>query len=240
MNYDEKQKIITATRLKECRNEKGLSHENLAKELKKIYNLEISALTLKNYEIIDEYHTKFESGYGMNIKYLFTFADFFEVSTDYLLGRTPIKTADTTIQAIGYETGLSEEAVVALNNAVLFQDVANNEFYAIDALNHLFQDGVNPPNTSFFSNLADYFYTAKKDLEKEVLKMEYFNTANFVELITAEDLEEIILRRIEKELRHLRELAQNEIKEKKMKGVERKQRENKFDEFLPQENRDTE
>lgn len=43
-------------------------------------------------------------------------ADYFDVSTDYLLGRTDIKTTDTTVKDICAYTGLSEEAI----NEILF------------------------------------------------------------------------------------------------------------------------
>ena len=42
-------------------------------------------------------------------------ADYFNVSTDYLLCRTDIKTADTTVQNICGYTGLNERAVSLLN-----------------------------------------------------------------------------------------------------------------------------
>jgi len=126
MNYDKTQKSITAIRLKECRNEKGLSHENLAKKLNGQYNIEISSAVLKNYEIADEYHTKFEAGYGMNIKYLYTLADFYGISTDYLLGKTDIRSPDPNVKVIHEYIGLSEEAINVLkiyNNDIFDSDI---------------------------------------------------------------------------------------------------------------------
>ena len=52
-------------------------------------------------------------------------ADFFKVSTDYLLGRTDVKSADTTLQDICKYTGLSEKAITLLS---LSKD---SEFYNI-------------------------------------------------------------------------------------------------------------
>lgn len=52
-------------------------------------------------------------------------ADFFKVSTDYLLGRTDVKSADTTLQDICKYTGLSEKATTLLS---LSKD---SEFYNI-------------------------------------------------------------------------------------------------------------
>ena len=42
-------------------------------------------------------------------------ADYFDVSTDYLLGRTDVKTTDTTIKGICEYTGLSEKVVKAMH-----------------------------------------------------------------------------------------------------------------------------
>lgn len=117
MRYEEKQKILTAKRLKTERENKGLSHEGLARALNQVYgNGEkiISAGVLKNYEVDEPYHSKFSTGYGMNVKYLVMFADYYGVSTDYLMGLTSIKSPDKTTQAICEATGLSEGAVLAL------------------------------------------------------------------------------------------------------------------------------
>ena len=43
-------------------------------------------------------------------------ADLFNVSTDYLLGRTPEKTSDVNLQAIYNDLGLSEESVNVIRN----------------------------------------------------------------------------------------------------------------------------
>lgn len=53
-----------------------------------------------------------ESGYDILVK----IADYFGVSTDYLLGRSTIKTVDTSAQAAIEYTGLSEENVIILHN----------------------------------------------------------------------------------------------------------------------------
>lgn len=46
---------------------------------------------------------------------LIRIADYFNVSTDYLLGRTDVKTTDTTVKEICAYTGLSEKVVKAMH-----------------------------------------------------------------------------------------------------------------------------
>ena len=50
-----------------------------------------------------------------SIENLIKIADYFDVSTDYLLGRTDVKTTDTTIKGICEYTGLSEKVVKAMH-----------------------------------------------------------------------------------------------------------------------------
>lgn len=110
------QSFEVARRLKELRTAKKLSHAKLSAELLRIYGIKISRASLMNYEIDDEYHSRAEScaNLKMNAEYLNCFADFYGVSTDYLLGRSDAKTADTDIQAACKTTGLSADAIEAL------------------------------------------------------------------------------------------------------------------------------
>lgn len=113
--YDNTQKAITAKRLKECRENKKLSHDKLAQELRNVYGLKISSAVLKNYEVSEEYHAKFTAGFGMNVNYLYTLADFFGVSTDYLLGLSDVPSPSASVQAINKEYGLTEKALNRLS-----------------------------------------------------------------------------------------------------------------------------
>ena len=51
-----------------------------------------------------------------DVYYLSLIADFFDVTTDYLLGKTNVKKADTSLRMACEYTGLSEKAVDALKN----------------------------------------------------------------------------------------------------------------------------
>ena len=112
-----KMKNTLASRLKNLRESKGISHEKLASILRDNYNIRMSALSLKNYEL--EYNMvankkRSEAGLGMNITYLYALSDFFGVSADYLLGLSDAPTSNKDIKAICEYTGLSESAVESL------------------------------------------------------------------------------------------------------------------------------
>ena len=115
--------LKVSQRLRALRLESNLSHAALAKKLKEKYNIEISVQTLKDYErpaingTMDV--TKGSVILGMRIQYLDTFADFYGVSTDYILGRSSAKTPDVSAQAAMQYTGLSNDAVQVLNEIAI-------------------------------------------------------------------------------------------------------------------------
>lgn len=80
--------LIMAKRLKELREEHELSHVLLSKALKEKYDIDISRDSLMSYEVSDPYHTKAYKNEGMRVEYLRCLADFYGVSSDYLLGLT--------------------------------------------------------------------------------------------------------------------------------------------------------
>lgn len=104
---------LTAKRLKELRTSRKLSHEKLAELLSEKYT-KITANSLKKYEVADENHSDKEKVKGMRIEFLYNLADFYEVSTDYILGKTNIKNPNVTIKEISEKTGLSESTIESL------------------------------------------------------------------------------------------------------------------------------
>lgn len=106
-------------RLKILREEKKLSHDALVKELEKRYGVKISRNSLMNYEIRDDFHSKSDklSNLHMGADYLSCLADFYGVSTDYLLARSSIRSANPDIQAAVRYTGLSEKTIKSLRKA---------------------------------------------------------------------------------------------------------------------------
>lgn len=86
MAADKSKSLIMAQRLKNLRTERGLSHESLRKALMEKYEIDISIDSLKNYEVSKAQHAKAYKNEGMRVEYLRCLADFYGVSSDYLLG----------------------------------------------------------------------------------------------------------------------------------------------------------
>ena len=106
---------LTAKRLKELREKAGYSHAKLQDALKDKYNIDISIVSLKKYEISQPYHAQYGMVKGMKIEYLNMFADFYNVSTDYILGRTNSTSVDLTEKFIYEKFGLSSNTIKNLN-----------------------------------------------------------------------------------------------------------------------------
>lgn len=126
MAVNKQQSLTMAARLKDLRVSKGLSHEKLSKALREKYDIRISSDSLMNYEVTEEYHTKAYANQGMRAEYLRCLADFYGVSSDYLLGITDTKSAEPTMQAAVIFTGLSEKNLEFLNRCVRIRDAYMN------------------------------------------------------------------------------------------------------------------
>lgn len=90
-----------AQRLKTLRKERGITQQQLAD------GVGISKGGLSYYE---------NAGRTPDISILERFADYFEVTTDYLLGRTNVQTQKAKLQAVCNYTGLSDKAVNLLSD----------------------------------------------------------------------------------------------------------------------------
>ncbi|MBO5507424.1 MAG: helix-turn-helix transcriptional regulator [Bacteroides sp.] len=155
MNYKEE----FSKRLICLREQKGLTQQQLADEL------QITRQSLSLYEKAER---------TINIELLAKIADFFSVSTDYLMGRTDIKSMNEDIQAVCKVTGLSERAI---NTITAFQkyriDPEIKEFW-----NNNIDDIIE--NDNF---LSLYFFVANM----------YISSKKFVELVlNGADQKEII------------------------------------------------
>lgn len=108
------QSFAIANRLKELRIGRGLSFDKLSAELRERYEINISSDSLANYEINYEHQTKVGKNLGMRVEYLICLADYYGVSTDYLLGKDVPMTPDVSVQEMMRKTGLSEDIILRL------------------------------------------------------------------------------------------------------------------------------
>lgn len=108
--------VTLAKRLRSLRQDRGLTILGLKEALKEKYGIDISGESLTNYEVKDSTHTKYGKNEGMNVKYLRCLADFYNVSTDYLLGRSKVSTRNEEIQKVANYTRLSNRALLMLHS----------------------------------------------------------------------------------------------------------------------------
>ncbi len=119
----QEQSFLMAKRLKGLRNEKGLSCAELSAALLDKYGIKISRDSLMSYEIQTEHHSKIKDGkypnLNMGVEYLNAFAQFYGVSTDFLLGLSDKPTIDPKAAEVAEYTGLSLAAIAELRKAKL-------------------------------------------------------------------------------------------------------------------------
>lgn len=118
----------TAKRLKKLREKANLSHAKLKVALEEKYNITISEASLKKYEITKKTHVNYGDVKGMKIEYLEMFADFYNVSTDYILGLTNSQSSDLTEQKIYDRIGISSKAV---KNLELIRHIKNKDIHSL-------------------------------------------------------------------------------------------------------------
>ena len=123
MNTEKQWSFVMAERLKQLRESRGLSHERLSSALSAQYGINISSDSLMNYEVASEFHSKKYKNLGMRVEYLRYFADFYNVSTDYLLGLTDTQSTNEDVQQVCRITGLNEKYIYNLMGLVDPEDV---------------------------------------------------------------------------------------------------------------------
>ena len=111
MLYDEARMALTKERLEDLRKEKKLSFEQLSKQLAE-RGVNISHTNLKNYEINDPVHPLYGRTRSMGIEYLVAFADFYDVSVEYLLGLSNSRKQE--YHNISEQLGLCDKAIEEL------------------------------------------------------------------------------------------------------------------------------
>lgn len=135
-----------AERLKALREARGLSHNELSTKLYMAYSgandskpenkrrkrkktgkkeadgvkqdTLISRDSLINYEVSVDYHEKAYTNEGMCVEYLRYLSDFYNVSSDYILGLSDVASPDISVNAICGLTRIPEEMAINFVNAV--------------------------------------------------------------------------------------------------------------------------
>lgn len=159
MGTDNNASFIMAQRLKQLREGKCLSHDKLSKALFDQYCVKISSDSLINYEVAEANHTKAYKNQGMRIEYLRCLADFYGVSTDYLLGISDVKSPNQDIVTAVKMTGLTQESIQSLS---FFHQLGDREM--ANVLDILINDSKyhnSDENRSYRSiiNLLNFFFS---------------------------------------------------------------------------------
>ena len=110
MDVNHELSFTMAARLKQLREEAGLSHQKLSEQLATT----ISRDSLINYEVISEHHSSSFKNLGMSVKNLYALAAFYGVSTDYILGLTDTRSPSADVQTACQITGLNESSIFSL------------------------------------------------------------------------------------------------------------------------------
>ena len=140
MATNTQESIKMATRLKELRNERNLSHVKLSEALKEKYGVGISKDSLIAYEVTSAIHDKACANQGMRAESLRCLADFYDVSTDYLLGIVDEKTPNTEVRAVCSFIGLSEENVNYLHDPDGKSGITKPDLFSLKVVHSLVND----------------------------------------------------------------------------------------------------
>ncbi len=149
----EKANSVFAIKLRKLFDESGKTHVSLARHID---------------EVSGESITRQAVGQWCNgktcpsLKIVPIIADFFGVTTDYLLTDTEIKTADTDIKAICEYTGLTEKAVTAFKVALI------RDPQILKTVNFLLEDlaelkNLRPHKTALICDINNYFVSNYQD-----------------------------------------------------------------------------
>lgn len=142
-------------RIKDLRTENGLTLRDLAKQL------ELSYSSLSKYEREDQ---------QPNIETLIKLADFFNVTVDYLIGYSDIRTKDIEIRTISEKTGLTPHSIEWL--ILQKQNSMREPIEKIDTapqMTKLYLDTLNRllfPSNELLWNITNYLYFSATHFKK--------------------------------------------------------------------------
>lgn len=173
--------LIMAARLKQLRKERKLSHVSLSTALNQQYGIDISRDSLMSYEVTDPNHNKPYKNEGMRVEYLRCLADFYGVSSDYLLGLTDDPSKKP---AAADELGLSPVIIDEIKrykeiapwrlsglNTFLEATLPTNLFNEIDILRHkIVSESDTKPSTIELENAELYSKFGKSRADALVMQ----------------------------------------------------------------------
>lgn len=152
-----------AQRLVSLREEENKTQQELADEIG------ITRQSLSLYEKAER---------TINIELLARIADYFKVSTDYLMGRTDIKSMDNDIKTACKVTGLSEETIKIISELPICD--FNLEFPRIDTLNAIIK---NDNFRRFIDNASKYLcFSRIKTESKTTIKRTIGGSAQGIDI----------------------------------------------------------
>jgi len=137
MYYTDESRKKTADRLKELRERKGVTFEDLKAALSEQYDKNVSVATLKGLEV--SYRAdgsgRFDKGKGTRVDTICALSDYYGVSVAYLLGETDIQSPDVSMKAATEFTGLSEKAIEMLSHQPLNMGYTDEQFNPLTSMN---------------------------------------------------------------------------------------------------------
>lgn len=155
---------VTATRLKKLREERGLSHRRLSEKLSSKYpDFTLTDQTLMKYEVCDDNHKNSKAVNSIKAENIWYFADFYGVTTDYLLGRSDCK--NIYANEVLEKTGLEEESVQVLTEYAQNKESGDPFLYG---LNYLLKNELqkNSSEKQILKLIINYLCSGSKDKRK--------------------------------------------------------------------------
>ena len=113
-----------------------------------------------------------------NIEQLNLLSDYFNVSLDYLVGRSDIKTPNADIRAVCEYTGLSEKAIDTLHMIKCHNVIKNNDRYMYLYGSYIYSDFIESINHQLIRNSLYNYHISFSETENklnEILEIDAFH-----------------------------------------------------------------
>lgn len=188
---------INGERLKKLMNDNNIKAYKLSKELER-KGYSISTNTIANYMK--------EKTPPKNLEYVKAIADYFNVSTDFLLGIAPTPTNNIDLKDICNKYGLNEKSLSVLE----FHNRRNIDFNCqeINTINYLLEDLLVNKQNSIIEAITQYCYFDNINESRVNVQIRINGTNENLEISKDFLLEQVLIKEIEYKLNYLK----NEIR----------------------------